>query len=57
MNPLRLHPRHFWSTESGLTGLLIFTLGYLIVLNCLSEFSFGRLVGRLFFCSLLWPGF
>jgi hypothetical protein len=52
----RLHPRHFWSTESGLTGLLIFTLGYLIVLNCLSEFSFGRLVGRLFFSLVIVAG-
>jgi Ion channel len=52
----RLHPRHFWSTESGLTGLLIFTLGYLIVLNCLSEFGFGRLVGRLFFSLVIVAG-
>ncbi len=25
----RLHPRHFWSTESGLTGLLISLVGFL----------------------------
>jgi hypothetical protein len=37
MNLSRLHPRHFWSTESGLTGLLIFSLGYFIVLNSLSD--------------------
>lgn len=56
MNPSRLHPRHFWSTESGLTGLLIFTLGYLIVLNCLSEFGFGRVVARLFFSLIIVAG-
>jgi hypothetical protein len=56
MHLSRLHPRHFWSTESGLTGLLVFTLGYLIVVNCLSEFSFGRLVGRLFFSLIIVAG-
>lgn len=52
----KLHPRHFWSTESGLTGLLIFSLGYLIVLNSLSEFSFGRLVARLLFSLIIVAG-
>jgi hypothetical protein len=56
MNLSRLHPRHFWSTESGLTGLLIFSLGYLIVLNSLSEFSFGRLAARLFFSLIIVAG-
>jgi hypothetical protein len=56
MNPSRLHPRHFWSTESGLTGLLIFTLGYLIVVNSLSEFSFGRLTARLLFSLIIVAG-
>jgi Ion channel len=56
MNLSRLHPRHLWSSESGLTGLLIFTLGYLIVLNCLSEFSLGRLVARLFFSLIIVVG-
>ncbi len=56
MNPSRLHPRHFWSSESGLTGLLVFTLGYLIVLNCLSEFTFGRVLARLFFSLILVAG-
>jgi hypothetical protein len=56
MNLSRLHPRHFWSTESGLTGLLIFTLGYLIVLNCLSEFTFGRLLARLLFSLIIVAG-
>jgi hypothetical protein len=56
MNLTKLHPRHFWSTESGLTGLLIFSLGYLIVLNSLSEFGFGRLVARLFFSLIIVAG-
>ena len=56
MNLTKLHPRHFWSTESGLTGLLIFILGYLIILNSLSEFSFGRLAARLFFSLIIVAG-
>jgi signal transduction histidine kinase len=56
MHLSRLHPRHFWSTESGLTGLLIFSLGYLIILNCLSEFAFGRLVARLLFSLIIVAG-
>ncbi len=56
MKLAKLHPRHFWSTESGLTGLLIFLLGYLVVLNCLSEFGFGRLVARLFFSLIIVAG-
>ena len=56
MHLSRLHPRHFWSTDSGLTGLLIFTLGYLIVLNCLSEFGFGRLAARLLFSLIIVAG-
>lgn len=56
MNPSRLHPRHFWSTESGLTGLLIFTLGYIIVLNSLSEFTLGRLTARLLFSLIILAG-
>ena len=56
MKRFGLHPRHFWSTESGLTGLLIFTLGYLIVLNSLGEFSFGRVAARLFFSLIIVAG-
>jgi Ion channel len=56
MNPLKLHPRHFWSSESGLTGLLVFILGYLIVFNTLSEFSLGRLAARLFFSLIVIAG-
>ena len=56
MNLSRFHPRHFWSTESGLTGLLVFSLGYLIVLNCLSEFGFGRLAARLLFSLIIVAG-
>jgi hypothetical protein len=56
MNLSRLHPRHFWSSESGLTALLIFSLGYLIVLNSLSEFGFGRFVVRLFFSLIILAG-
>ena len=52
----RLHPRQFWSDETGLTGLLIFLLGYFIVLNSLSEFSFGRLLAHIFFSLVIVAG-
>ncbi len=53
MNLSRLHPRHFWSSESGLTGLLVFILGYLIFLFSLSDFSFSRLLVRLLFSLII----
>jgi hypothetical protein len=56
MNLSKLHPRHFWSTESGLTALLVFILVYLIVLMTLSEFSFGSVVVRLFFSIVIVAG-
>jgi len=56
MHLSKLHPRHFWSSESGLTGLLIFLLGYLIVLNSLSEFGFGRVLARLLFSLIILAG-
>jgi hypothetical protein len=56
MNLSRLHPRHFWSTENGLTGLLVFLVGYFIVLNSLSEFSFGRVAARLLFSLIILAG-
>jgi len=56
MNPSRLHPRHFWADETGLTSLLIFSLGYFIVLNSLGEFWFGRLVANIFFSLIIVAG-
>ena len=56
MHLSKLHPRHFWSTESGLTGLLIFFLGYLIVVTTLDEFSFGLFLSNLFFSLIIVPG-
>jgi hypothetical protein len=56
LNLANLHPRHFWSTESGLTALLFSTLVYLIVLMTLSDFSFGSVVTRLFFSLIVVAG-
>ncbi len=56
MTPSRLHPRHFWTDETGLTSLLIFSLGYFIVLNAMGEFWFGRLVGYIFFSLVIVAG-
>jgi hypothetical protein len=56
MNPSRLHPRHFWADETGLTSLLIFALGYFFVLNSLSEFWFGRLLAHIFFSLIIVAG-
>jgi len=56
MNPSRLHPRHFWADETGLTGLLFFSLGYFIVLNSMGEFWFGRLAAHIFFSLVIVAG-
>jgi hypothetical protein len=56
MNPSKFYPRGFWSSESGLTSLLIVTLIYLIVLMTLGEFSFGSVVARLFFALVVLAG-
>jgi hypothetical protein len=56
MTRLRLHPRHFWADETGLTGLLIFSLGYFIVQNSLGEFWFGRLTAHIFFSLVIVAG-
>jgi hypothetical protein len=52
----RLHPHQFWSDETGLTALLIFFLGYFIVLNSLGEFWSGRLVAQIFFSLIIVTG-
>ncbi len=56
MHPSRLHPRHFWSDETGLTSLLILSLGYFIVLNSMGYFWFGRLVAHIFFSLIIVAG-
>jgi hypothetical protein len=56
MTPSRLHPRHFWADETGLTSLLLFTLGYFIVLNSMGEFWFGKLVAYIFFSLVIVAG-
>ncbi len=56
MNPSRLHPRHFWADETGLTSLLIFFLGYFIILNSMGEFWFGRLAAHIFFSLIIVAG-
>jgi hypothetical protein len=56
MNFAKLNPRYFWSTESGLTALLVFTVVYLIVLTTLSDFSFGSVVTRVFFSLIVVAG-
>jgi len=56
MKRFKLHPRHFWADEAGLTSLLIFSLGYFIVLNSLGEFRFGRLVAHIFFSLIIVAG-
>jgi hypothetical protein len=56
MTPSRLHPRHFWADETGLTALLIFSLGYFIVLNSMGEFWLGRLVAHGFFSLVIMAG-
>ncbi len=52
----RLHPGHFWSSESGMTSLLIFTLAYLFVVCALGDFSFGDLLADLMFSLITVAG-
>ena len=56
MHLSRLHPRHFWFNETGLTALLIFFLGHLIVVTTLAEFSFGRLLSYVLFSFIIVSG-
>jgi hypothetical protein len=56
MSLSRIHPRHFWSTESGLTSLLIFTLVYLFVTCALTNFRWGDLVADLLFSLIIVAG-
>jgi hypothetical protein len=51
-----LDPRQFWTDETGLTALLIFLLGYFIVLNSLGEFRFGRLLAHILFSFVIVTG-
>jgi len=52
----KLPPGHFWSTESGLTGLLIFTLAYLFVVCALGDFNFGTFVADVLFSLIIVAG-
>ena len=56
MKMSRLNPRQFWSTESGMTGLVIFTVAYLFVVCALTDFGFGDLVADLFFSLIIVAG-
>ena len=56
MKMSRLNPRQFWLTESGMTGLVIFTVAYLFVVCALTDFGFGDLVADLFFSLIIVAG-
>ena len=56
MKLFRLHPGHFWSSETGMTSLLIFTLAYLFVVCALGDVSFGDLVADLMFSFIIVAG-
>jgi len=56
MNPSKPRPWDFWSEESSLTGLLIFTLAYLFVICALGDFNLGAIAGRLLFSFILVTG-
>jgi hypothetical protein len=52
----RLNPRHIWLAESGMTGLVVFTVAYLFVVCALSDFGFGDLVADLLFSLIIVAG-
>jgi hypothetical protein len=51
-----LNQRHFWSAESGLTSLLVFTLIYLFVTCALTNFKYGDLAADLLFSLIIVAG-
>jgi hypothetical protein len=56
MTPSRIHPLRFWSTENGLTGLLIFFPVYLIVVYAFPGFGFGKSLAIIFFTLVVLTG-
>jgi hypothetical protein len=52
----RFHPKNFWSSERGLTSLLIFTLAYLFVMCALGRFWFGKFVADVMFSLIIVAG-
>ncbi|MEW6658981.1 MAG: potassium channel family protein [Thermodesulfobacteriota bacterium] len=51
----RLHPRHFWSSERGLTGLLISLIGFL-ALYSLEGLATFKLLSHLLFSLIIVSG-
>lgn len=51
-----LNPRRYWSEDSGLTSLLVFSLVYLFVTCALTDFSYGDKVADLFFALIIVAG-
>jgi hypothetical protein len=51
----RFSPKHFWTSESGLTSLLI-VLNVFLMLNMVGDFRFGFVLTRLFFFLVLIAG-
>jgi len=56
MHPPKSRPWHFWSEESGLTGLLIFSVAYMFAMCALGRFALGDLVARLLFSFIIVAG-
>jgi hypothetical protein len=56
MSPSRLKFWDLWTTENGLSALLVFTLAYLFVVCALGDFTIGALVGRLMFSLIIVAG-
>ncbi|MFZ5450905.1 MAG: potassium channel family protein [Thermodesulfobacteriota bacterium] len=55
MRLARLHPRHFWSSDSGLTGLLISLVGFL-ALYSLEGLATFKLLSHLLFSLIIVSG-
>jgi hypothetical protein len=52
----QLHPRHFWTHERGMTGLLISVLTYLLVTCASGDFYYGEIVAHVFFSLVIITG-
>jgi hypothetical protein len=56
MKLAELHPKNPWAAESGMTGLLLFILGYIFVVCALGDFPLGIFLAHLLFALIIVAG-
>jgi len=56
MKLAKLNPKNFWTAEGGMTGLLVFTVGYLFVVCALGDFPSGIFLAHILFALIIVAG-